>query len=134
VIGVESGWEIYVGGNGGIKTEVAQFLCKVKTREEVLEVTGAFLQLYREEARYLDRTVHWLGRVGLDSVKRRVVDDAEGRRALYARLKAALAVEKDPWAERAAGREAGEFKAVKLFAKDSVSGEGNERLAESLSA
>src|SRR6185369_11750700 len=33
VIGVESGWEIYVAGNGGIKAEVAQFLCKVKTHE-----------------------------------------------------------------------------------------------------
>ena len=32
VIGVDSGWEIYVAGNGGIKTEVAQFLVKVKTR------------------------------------------------------------------------------------------------------
>ncbi len=29
VIGVDSGYELYVGGNGGIKTEVAQFLCKV---------------------------------------------------------------------------------------------------------
>ena len=37
VIGVDSGWEIYVAGNGGIKTEVAQFLVKVKTAEEVLE-------------------------------------------------------------------------------------------------
>ena len=135
VIGVESGWEIYVGGNGGIKTEVAQFLCKVKTREEVLEVTGAFIQLYREEARYLDRTVHWLGRVGLDSVKRRVVDDAEGRRALYARMKEALSVEKDPWAERAAGRDAAEFRPVKFYTKDSVSGgSSDERLAENLSA
>ena len=60
VIGVDSGWEIYVAGNGGIKTEVAQFLCKVKTREEVLEYAGAFLQLYREEGRYLDRTVHYV--------------------------------------------------------------------------
>ena len=72
VIGVESGWEIYVAGNGGIKTEVAQFLCKVKTREEVLEYAGAFLQLYREEGRYLDRTVHYVARVGLDYVKQRV--------------------------------------------------------------
>jgi NAD(P)H-nitrite reductase large subunit len=32
VIGVDSGYELYIGGNGGIKTEVAQFLCKVKTR------------------------------------------------------------------------------------------------------
>ena len=101
VIGVDSGWEIYVGGNGGIKTEVAQFLIKVKTTEEVLEYSGAFLQLYREEARYLDRTVHYLERVGLDYVKKKILDDAEGRRALYDRLIFALSVEKDPWVERA---------------------------------
>ncbi len=101
IIGVDSGWEIYVGGNGGIKTEVAQFLVKVKTPDEVLEYSGAFLQLYREEARYLDRTVHYLERVGLDYVKKKVLDDAEGRRALYERLLFALSVERDPWVERA---------------------------------
>lgn len=101
IIGVDSGWEIYVGGNGGIKTEVAQFLVKVKTPDEVLEYTGAFLQLYREEARYLDRTVHFLERVGLDYVKKKVLDDNEGRRALYERLLFALSVERDPWVERA---------------------------------
>ena len=101
IIGVDSGWEIYVGGNGGIKTEVAQFLIKVKTTDEVLEYSGAFLQLYREEARYLDRTVHYLERVGLDYVKKKILDDAEGRRALYDRLIFALSVEKDPWVERA---------------------------------
>jgi nitrite reductase (NADH) large subunit len=60
VIGVDSGWEIYVAGNGGIKTEVAQFFTKLKTPEEVLEYTGAFLQLYREEGWYLERTVHYV--------------------------------------------------------------------------
>ena len=99
VIGVESGWEIYVAGNGGIKAEVAQFLCKVKTHEEVLEVAGAFLQLYREEGWYLERTVHWLARVGLDSVKKRVLDDAANRRALHERLQFALDGEPDPWFE-----------------------------------
>ncbi len=101
IIGVDSGWEIYVGGNGGIRTEVAQFLVKVKTADEVLEYTGAFLQLYREEARYLDRTVHYIERVGLDYVKQKILDDAEGRRALYERLLFALSVERDPWVERA---------------------------------
>ena len=60
VIGVDSGWELYVGGNGGIKTEVAQFFVKVKTPDEVLEYSGAFLQLYREEGWYLERTVHYI--------------------------------------------------------------------------
>jgi nitrite reductase (NADH) large subunit len=99
VIGVDSGWEIHVAGNGGIKTEVAQFLCKVKTPEEVLEVSGAFLQLYREEGWYLERTVHYVARVGLDHVKKRVLDDAEGRRALWDRLQFSLDGEPDPWFE-----------------------------------
>lgn len=100
IIGVDSGWEIYVGGNGGIKTEVAQFLCKVKSADEVLEYAGAFIQIYREEARYLDRTVHWIARVGLDYVKQRVVEDAEGRKAAYERLLYALQGKSNPWAER----------------------------------
>jgi len=104
VIGVDSGWEIYVAGNGGIKTEVAQFFCKVKTHDEVLEHAGAFLQLYREEGHYLERTLHYVARVGLDYCKQRVLDDAEGRRALYARLQDALADQPDPWHEPAVAK------------------------------
>jgi nitrite reductase (NADH) large subunit len=99
VIGVDSGWEIHVGGNGGIKTEVAQFLCKLRTAGEVLEHVGAFLQLYREEGWYLERTVHYIARVGLDHVKGRVLDDAPGRKALWERLQFALDGEPDPWVE-----------------------------------
>ena len=99
VIGVDSGWEIYVAGNGGIKTEVAHFFCKVKTPEEVLEVSGAFLQLYREEGWYLERTCHYVNRVGLDHVKKQVLDDADNRKALWARLQFALDGEPDPWFE-----------------------------------
>ncbi|WP_284618775.1 nitrite reductase large subunit NirB [Aquabacterium humicola] len=99
VIGVDSGWEIYVAGNGGIKTEVAEFFVKVKTAEEVLEYSGAFLQLYREEGWYLERTCHWISRVGLDTVKARILDDAANRKALWERLKFSLEGEPDPWFE-----------------------------------
>jgi nitrite reductase (NADH) large subunit len=99
VIGVDSGWEIHIAGNGGIKTEVAQFLAKVKTHAEVLEYAGAFLQLYREEGFYLERTVHFVSRVGMDYVKKRVLDDAAGRAALAQRLAQAVALEADPWHE-----------------------------------
>ncbi|WP_404302637.1 nitrite reductase large subunit NirB [Alicycliphilus denitrificans] len=99
VIGVDSGWEIYVAGNGGIKTEVAQFFTKVKTAEEVLEVSGAFLQLYREEGWYLERTAHYIARVGLDHAKKKVLEDHANRKALWARLQAALEGEPDPWFE-----------------------------------
>ncbi|GAB3625888.1 nitrite reductase large subunit [Pandoraea terrae] len=109
VIAVDSGWELYVGGNGGIKTEVAQFLVKVKTAEEVKEYTGAFLQLYREEAYYLDRTVHYIERVGLDYVKRKVVEDAANRRALFERLLFSLDGLTDPWQARIEGKQSQEY-------------------------
>lgn len=99
VIGVDSGWEIYVAGNGGIKTEVAQFLVKLKTAAEVLEYSGAFLQLYREEGWYLERTCHWVARVGLDHVKKKILEDHAGRQALWERLQFSLDGEPDPWFE-----------------------------------
>jgi nitrite reductase (NADH) large subunit len=99
VIGVDSGWEIYVAGNGGIKTEVAQFLVKLKTPAEVLEYSGAFLQLYREEGWYLERTCHYVGRVGLDYVKKKILDDHALRQSLWERLQFSLDGEPDPWFE-----------------------------------
>ena len=99
IIGVDSGWEMYVGGNGGIKTEVAHFFTKLKTAEEVLEYTGAFMQLYREEGWYLERTVHYINRVGLDYVKKKILVDAPLRQSLWAQLQAALDGEPDPWFE-----------------------------------
>ena len=114
VIGVDSGYELYVAGNGGIKTEVAEFLVKVKSDEEVKEYAGAFLQLYREEGFYLERTVHYVQRVGLDYVKRRVVEDGEGRCQLYARLIDALKDVPDPWLERVQGAERHEFETIEV--------------------
>ena len=105
IIGVDSGWEIHIAGNGGIKTEVAHFLCKAASDEEVKEISGAFLQLYREEGFYLERTVHYVTRVGLDYVKRRIVeqiDGPDGRKALYERLLYSLQGLPDPWAEQVA--------------------------------
>ncbi|AVS89024.1 nitrite reductase large subunit [Paracidovorax avenae] len=99
IIGVDSGWEMYIAGNGGIKTEVAHFFTKLKTAEEVLEYTGAFCELYRQEGWYLERTVHYVDRVGLDYVKKRILEDHEGRKALWAQLQFALDGEPDPWFE-----------------------------------
>ena len=115
VVCVEAGYDIVVGGNGGIEVRVTERLARVATEEDALEYTAAFLQLYREEARYLDRTAPWLERVGLDYVKRRVVEDAAGRKALFARfLYSQRFAQSDPWAERAsAGRDAHEF--ARLF-------------------
>lgn len=131
IVGVDSGWELYVGGNGGIKAEVAQFLVKAATADEVMEYTCAFLQLYREEARYVDRTSHWIHRVGLDYVKKRVVADAEGRRALHARLLDALRDLPDPWAERSSKRNP-EFETISASESPTSERNRHERLAEGL--
>ncbi len=80
-----------------VGAEVAQLLCKVRTEQEVMEHAGAFLQLYREQGWYLERTCHWLARVGLDTVKGQVVEDEANRRALHGRLLDALQDAKDPW-------------------------------------
>lgn len=100
IIGVDSGWELYIGGNGGIKTEAGEFFVKVKSSEEVMEYSLAFLQLYREEAFYLERTVHYLQRVGMDHIKQAVLNDAERRKALHQRLLFSLSFEQDPWQEQ----------------------------------
>ena len=55
------------------------------------------LQLYREEGFYLERTVHYVSRVGLEYCKSKVVNDAENRKALYERLQFSLSGEPDPW-------------------------------------
>ncbi|CAN5280441.1 nitrite reductase large subunit NirB [soil metagenome] len=106
VICVDSGYELSIGGNGGIKLRGTDFLCKVTTEQEALDYCAAFIQLYREEARYLDRTAPWVERVGLEYIKQRIVDDATGREALRARfLYSQSFMQDDPWAKRAAGEE-----------------------------
>jgi len=104
VICVDSGYELHVGGNGGIRVRATDLLCKVATEQEAMDYCAAFIQLYREEARYLERTAPWIERVGLDHVKARIVEDHVGREALRARfLYSQSFSQDDPWAERAAG-------------------------------
>jgi nitrite reductase (NADH) large subunit len=110
VICTEKGYDILVGGNGGIEVRVTELLCQVASEAEVLEYCAAFLQLYREEARYLDRTAHWVARVGVAYCRQRLVDDDEGRARLFARFQESQRhAQSDPWAERAGGGDAGEF-------------------------
>ncbi|MXP40521.1 nitrite reductase large subunit [Altererythrobacter soli] len=104
IVCVDSGYELHVGGNGGIKVRATDFLCKVATEEEALEHCAAFIQLYREQAHYLERTAPWIERVGLDHVKRAMFDDPEAVKRLAARFRYSQTfMQDDPWAKRAAG-------------------------------
>lgn len=117
VVCVDSGYEIHVGGNGGIKVRVTDFLIKVETEEEVLEYCAAFSQFYREDANYLERTAPWIERVGLDKIKAAVLDDEENRKALYERfLISQKPAQIDPWKKHADGVDANQFKSIKITA------------------
>ncbi len=114
VVCVDSGYELHIGGNGGIKVRVTDLLCKVETEEQVLEYTGAYCQLYREDAHYLERTAPWVERVGLAKIKDILEDEAQ-RKTLHARfLVSQKAAQIDPWTERANGAEANEFTPIRV--------------------
>ncbi|MEA3274738.1 MAG: nitrite reductase large subunit NirB [Pseudomonadota bacterium] len=115
VVCVDSGYELHVGGNGGIKVRITDLLCKVETEEEVLEYCGAFSQMYREEAHYLERTAPWVERVGLARIKERLLEDPKERKALYERFKVGQQYAQiDPWKARAEGAEAHEFQDLRI--------------------
>ncbi|HZX35155.1 MAG TPA: nitrite reductase large subunit NirB [Thermodesulfobacteriota bacterium] len=100
VLGIQGGYEIYVGGCGGIKLKSAELLAPVTSSEEVIEIIGAFLQHYREEAEYGERTYAWAQRVGIETIKNAVVVDKKKRERLFKSLSEALRATEDPWKEK----------------------------------
>ncbi|MEX0729602.1 MAG: nitrite reductase large subunit NirB [Aquisalimonadaceae bacterium] len=107
VVAIDSGWELHVGGNGGVKIRATDVLCRVKTMDEVKEYCAAFMQLYREQGRYLERTAPWIERVGLSYVKERVVEDTDGRKQLAERFHASQKhAQEDPWKKFSKNHEA----------------------------
>lgn len=113
VVCVDSGYELHIGGNGGITVRATDFLTRVETEEEVKEWCYAFIQLYRETGWYLERTAPWVERLGLDCVKERL-EQEDVRKDLHDRfLKSQETSQDDPWAERATQKvDAGEFKSL----------------------
>jgi len=110
IVCVDSGYEIGVGGAAGMDLKEIQPLIKVATEDEAMEHVIAFVQLYRENAKYLDRPYKWIAKVGLEWVQERV-GDAEERARLVAAFELSQSIyQKDPWAELA------DDKAVRDFA------------------
>jgi nitrite reductase (NADH) large subunit len=98
IVAIEGGFELYVGGNGGIKARIGDMFVKVKTEAEVLEWTGAFLQYYRETAHYGERTSDWIERLGLSFIQKEL-ESSETRRVLNERIEQTLNLKSDPWKE-----------------------------------
>ncbi|MEL7175042.1 MAG: nitrite reductase large subunit NirB [Pseudomonadota bacterium] len=100
VICVDSGYEVSVGGAAGMDLKETEALAKAPTEQEAIDLTIAFVQLYREHAKYLDRPYKFIAKFGLDWVKERVVDDLDERAALIERFELSQSIyRKDPWAE-----------------------------------
>jgi nitrite reductase (NADH) large subunit len=110
VICVESGYDIHFAGAAGLDIKGTEVLGHVETETETMEVIGALTQLYREQGRYLERVYKWAKRVGTETVRQQIMTDTAKRKALYDRFVLSQSFEqKDPWAERVAGKEAHEF-------------------------
>ncbi len=101
VVCVDSGYQISVAGAAGMDVKETELLCTVPTEEEAMEVIAAFVQLYRENARYLHRIYKWVAKVGLDWCKDQIMD-LETRGALNDRFMLSQSVyQTDPWADLA---------------------------------
>jgi nitrite reductase (NADH) large subunit len=96
-------WEMYVGGAAGAHVRKGDLLCTVGDPDQAMLLTGRFIQYYRENARWLERTYGFMERVGVETVRAIVVEDRDGDgERLDAELERSLSAYSDPWLE---GRE-----------------------------
>ena len=110
VVCVDSGYEIHFAGAAGMHIKGTELLCRVDTEEEAIEMIGALMQMYREQAIYLDRIYKWADKVGIDHIRETLVGDEQVRRAYFQRFVYSQSkMQSDPWAERAGGKDAEEF-------------------------
>jgi nitrite reductase (NADH) large subunit len=100
-VAIEGGkWEIYVGGAAGGSVRKGDLLCTVASHDEVLRMMGRFMQYYREHGKYLERSYHFVERLGIEKIRKILVDDSEGIAArLDADIQKAVDAYVDPWKE-----------------------------------
>ncbi len=80
VIATENGWNLYVGGNGGMRPRHADLLAQDLDDEMLIRLTDRFLMFYIRTADRLQRTATWLDQLdgGVEYLKRVVIDDSLG--------------------------------------------------------
>ena len=112
IVAIDGGrWEIYIGGAAGAHVRKGDLLCTVDDAEAAKVITGRFLQYYRENAKWLERTYAFVPRVGLDQIRAVVVDDSEGiADRLDAEVAKHAATHVDPWTDGADPVVPGQFR------------------------
>ncbi|WP_435233145.1 nitrite reductase large subunit NirB [Micromonospora aurantiaca (nom. illeg.)] len=90
VIATETGWNLYVGGNGGFRPRHADLFATDLSTAELVTLIDRFLMYYIRTADRLQRTAAWVEAMdgGLDHLRSVLVDDSLG---LCADLDAAMA-------------------------------------------
>ena len=104
IVAIEGGrWEIYIGGAAGAHVRKGDLLATVDDAETAKKLTARFLQYYRENGKWLERTYAFVPRIGLDRIKAVMVEDSEG---IAERLDAAVQEHVDgyvdPWSNQGA--------------------------------
>jgi len=108
VVAIDGGkWEIYVGGAAGAHIRKGDLLATVDSADEVMTLAGRFIQYYRENANWLERTYSFVPRIGIDRIREQLDEDGEG---LDERMEEAVAAYKDPWKEGAEPATPGQFR------------------------
>jgi len=110
VVCVDSGYDIHFAGAAGLDIKGTEVLGHVKTEDEVMEHVVALAQMYREQGRYLERIYKWAKRIGLDEIRRQIMDEPDKRKAYYERFVFSQKfAQVDPWSERVSGKDKHEF-------------------------
>ncbi|GLV56737.1 nitrite reductase [NAD(P)H] [Dictyobacter sp. S3.2.2.5] len=101
VVAIEGGrWEIYIGGAAGSTVRKGDLLCAVNTREDALLYIGRFMQYYREQAKYLERTHSFVERIGIERLRQLLIEDCDHIcQQLDLDMQAAVDAYADPWQE-----------------------------------
>ncbi|QFT68732.1 Nitrite reductase [NAD(P)H] [Labrenzia sp. THAF35] len=121
IICVDSGYEIHFAGAAGLDIKGTEVLGLVKTEEEAIEHVAALTQMYREQGHYLERIYKWAKRIGLEEIRRQIMDDEAMRVAYFDRFVFSQKfAQVDPWSERVSGKDKHEFKPMAVLTKEAA--------------
>jgi len=105
------GWGIL----DGVTTNPSLVTKSGRTHEEVLLYMGRFMQYYREHGKYLERSYGFVERVGIDTLRKILVEDSLGICAhLDAEIQKAVDAYRDPWQEAVRPAYHAQFSAAEL--------------------
>jgi len=104
-------WEIYIGGAAGSEIRKGDLLCVVDSEADVVRLAGRFIQYYRENAKFKERTYAFVPRIGLEKIRAIIVDDAEGiAERLDTAMAESAAATRDVWLEGELPRTQNQFR------------------------